>query len=439
MARINHYVSLSEYYGIDPAKFDKYQIFDPLMTGDTLLFIDPLLFPLSSHKIVSENATQAFKDHFSRVCSLLRKCAHPGDYYWNTARVQLEFPEVAALCLGYGGANIRGRGSGKVLTEKLISAAKGAVDIGCEDPLLFPVLAVLEAGFGADRISDMTAIATDEALCQFTQETAQQIGIPVDRHFSRSGNPYQLPTNPFEKKLTPVFLLPLDILRKLPIANDWGEVIDAASENSELRFRVNRYIGDIFSAKTQAEKKDAKKLIKYKALSSFDALSSIIDMVREVNLVPYNSDSDPAGEIFWRKVAASIPSDILSSIKTKKIETDQDAIDVVIEIINKFKYWIEERRMSTELWDKDRNPRHEKSAQKIFFIVADQICERTGLDISPETDSGGGPVDFKFSIGYDKKIIVEIKLSINNKLLLDLVSSWKLIVLQKMQWQHFML
>lgn len=31
--------------------------------------------------------------------------------------------------------------------------------------------------------------------------------------------------------------------------------------------------------------------------------------------------------------------------------------------------------------------------------------------MSPETDSGGGSVDFKFSSGYDARVLVEIKLS----------------------------
>jgi len=34
-----------------------------------------------------------------------------------------------------------------------------------------------------------------------------------------------------------------------------------------------------------------------------------------------------------------------------------------------------------------------------------------GTRPSPETDSGGGPVDFKFSAGYSGRVLVEIKLS----------------------------
>ena len=62
------------------------------------------------------------------------------------------------------------------------------------------------------------------------------------------------------------------------------------------------------------------------------------------------------------------------------------------------------------LWH-DGKPRHEKAAQRLFFAVADAYCKANGLDISPEIDSGAGPVDFKFSSGYEARVLVEIKLS----------------------------
>ena len=39
------------------------------------------------------------------------------------------------------------------------------------------------------------------------------------------------------------------------------------------------------------------------------------------------------------------------------------------------------------------------------------FCKANNIDISPETNMGGGPVDFKFSHGYSKRLLVEIKLS----------------------------
>jgi hypothetical protein len=47
----------------------------------------------------------------------------------------------------------------------------------------------------------------------------------------------------------------------------------------------------------------------------------------------------------------------------------------------------------------------------LFFAVANILCSANDIDISPETNSGGGPVDFKFSKGYAGRVLVEVKLS----------------------------
>ncbi|MGR9141471.1 hypothetical protein ACU8MP_03720 [Rhizobium leguminosarum] len=39
------------------------------------------------------------------------------------------------------------------------------------------------------------------------------------------------------------------------------------------------------------------------------------------------------------------------------------------------------------------------------------FCKANNIDIAPETNPGGGPVDFRFSKGYTNRVLVEIKLS----------------------------
>ncbi|MBV5349814.1 hypothetical protein JZU71_01240, partial [bacterium] len=50
------------------------------------------------------------------------------------------------------------------------------------------------------------------------------------------------------------------------------------------------------------------------------------------------------------------------------------------------------------------------------FGIASSYCIANDLDISPESDAGRGPVDFKFSNGSKGKVLVEIKLTSNNQL-----------------------
>jgi hypothetical protein len=87
-----------------------------------------------------------------------------------------------------------------------------------------------------------------------------------------------------------------------------------------------------------------------------------------------------------------------------------ELLRVVREITAQFKQLIENNNLSHLLWN-GSEPRSEKSAQLVYFSVADSYCKANNLDISPEVHAGGGPVDFKFSVGYAFRILVEINLS----------------------------
>lgn len=88
---------------------------------------------------------------------------------------------------------------------------------------------------------------------------------------------------------------------------------------------------------------------------------------------------------------------------------------VVEEIIAQFRFLIEHRRLSEELFYHGR-PRPEKSGQRFFFAVAYAYCKANNIDLTPEADTGNGPVDFKLSAGFAGRVLVEIKLSTNSKL-----------------------
>ncbi|MGH6987159.1 MAG: hypothetical protein ACRED9_10030 [Caulobacteraceae bacterium] len=70
--------------------------------------------------------------------------------------------------------------------------------------------------------------------------------------------------------------------------------------------------------------------------------------------------------------------------------------------------------MWREFYDDAGTPRREAFSQKLFFVVASSYCDANRIDVTPEAETGNGPVDFKFSNG-DFRIIVEIKLSTNSK------------------------
>jgi hypothetical protein len=128
----------------------------------------------------------------------------------------------------------------------------------------------------------------------------------------------------------------------------------------------------------------------------------------------YDLNHDPLGEVAWRYIAETVAVDQPFAL-AKPSTLDVDGVStVVMQIIEQFRFLIEERRYSEELYHCGK-PKPEKAAQRLFFAIAYAYCKANNLDITPEADTGNGPVDFKVSSGFIGRVLVEIKLSTNTK------------------------
>jgi excisionase family DNA binding protein len=408
MAAIKDPLRFSAHFGIRASAMARLGVLDPTLNVDTRLFIDPLLLVESRSRELNR-AAKRFRCYFEDVATLLAASRQRDDVAWRSARAKLAFSEVKGTCLGYGGASISGSGFGPALTDRLLLTAKEIVDLGVRDPHLFLLLALLEEDVGPDRISDMTTNVILPDLAAFAQRIAGRLRVPTTS-FNLAGSAYRLPANPLERK-TPVFLVPTDILRDLPIAADWSSVASAAAHNSALRQRINERIGAIWEAQSRRRKTD----LRQQALASRISVELLLDALGRVRRMPYDLISDPQGLIQWRdrlKVAGEYPLSLtLAPTPTRTVD---DVLTVVRKIVEQFRVLVEQKGLWKNLWCGPRR-RPEKAAQMLFFAVADSYCKANDLDLSPETDSGGGPVDFKMAAGARAKALVEIKLSSNSK------------------------
>ena len=75
-----------------------------------------------------------------------------------------------------------------------------------------------------------------------------------------------------------------------------------------------------------------------------------------------------------------------------------------------FQHHVEKGNLWEELWI-GSEPKKERAAQLIYYALADCFCMANNVDVSPEANMGGGPIDFKFSRGYDARVLVELKRS----------------------------
>jgi hypothetical protein len=301
------------------------------------------------------------------------------------------------------------------LIESTLKTAQEIVELGVTDVDLFMALALFEEGIGPDRISDMTTNIILADLVEFNERIARDLSLPTELH-TVSGKEHYLLTNPRSDKGDPLLLVPSDIVRDLPIASDWSDISRVVMENQLLRDQVNDQIGSIWATMSKKEKKR----IKTAALRDKASFETILQMLHEAKGVPYDIKSDPAGEVFWgdliARVALQFPKDLTSF--QGKLEDRSTLMAVVAAIIEQFRFLVEERDLWRELWDEKLSKhRKEKAAQRLFFAVADSYCKSNNLDLTPEAETGNGPVDFKVSSGYTGKVLVEIKLSTNPRLL----------------------
>ncbi|MCK6231591.1 hypothetical protein [Stenotrophomonas indicatrix] len=408
----NEPVTLSMAWKVTQAQLESVGAIDVTLNCDTNLFIDPLLLDDASDDDFAQCATEAYTSRFEKICALLAESKEGGDLADRSARNLLKFHEVPYTHLGYS-SGTSGSGFGSQLIDNLAINAKQAISIGVRDPNLFMVLCLFEAGVGPDRISDMTTNILVDCLAAFTLRACTRLEIQV-QDFTLAGKKHQLPWNPL-KPSEPILLVPRDIVRDLPIAADWSAISEAAQVTEDLKNRVSAQIGDIWRAKTRRDKDETLK-IALKSKTSFDML---LDLLRTAADAPYDLKNDHRGEIYpadlRERIAATEPLSLHQySGRTLNLA---EATDAVKKIIDKFKSLIEDKGLWKELWnEKLTTARLEKAMQRLFYAVAAAYCEANNLDLSPESDAGCGPVDFKMSNGANVKVLAELKRSTNSKL-----------------------
>ena len=272
-------------------------------------------------------------------------------------------------------------------------------------------MGLFEENIGADRIGDMIANIIMPNLLAYSDRVFREIGVCVDIPYLVDEKEYYLPTNPYNQ--AHIILVPIDVLNDLPLAHSHEGIEQVTAFNEELRNDLNGIIGDIWD-----KKRTPKSVYKRAILNNPHLLAKLIEVYRNMSPSAYDFDLDPNGQHLWYEhTKQAVRKNPLELVLGPHPESE-DVFDVVIKICQKFKKLVEYNGLHTLLY-KDRacqEPKHEEAAQKVFYGVASSYCEANNLDLSPEINSGRGPVDFKVSRGFDSRILVEIKLSSNKKL-----------------------
>lgn len=393
-------ISFTDAFDVDKNLFNLTGAFDPILDVDSRLFIDPALLEITQ-EAEFKGSREEMEHFFSGIVSLLKRSTSSNDRFWKRADRELRFTEIKGTCLGYSKAGIDGNGIGSRLRNQVLSSIKELLDSGADDPILFELLGAFEEGIGSDRISDLLAYKLIDRICAYTERIISAVhfdGRRIEYHN------YFLPASPYSTHA--VLLLPKSILHPLPLAKKYEDIDAICRENERVRNCVNKWFD--FSDGKHPTKSD----IFYHLKNDVDFRNAYIMSYRDSVPVSYDYLKDPFGETFWyeqgKKLAENNPL---------TIDAGGSLESIVLQIVMRFKSLVETNGAWELLYKEDRTtPRKERSAQHLFSVVADSYCRANNIDISPEVNSGNGPVDFKFSYGYENKVLVELKLSSNSQL-----------------------
>jgi hypothetical protein len=404
MAHIHNPILFSTYFKVSPQALAAAGLIDPFLNVDVPLFIDPVLLEKCSIPTISTGAIARFRKHFEQLVRLLNMSQTENDAAWKAARRHLDLREPPENGLGYGGSSRSGSSRPEDIREAILRTSKEIITLGATDPEMISLMGFFEEDVGPDTISDMTTTVIMDDLAAITENFCNANGVPL---FSfEVCESHKLPKY-IDSKGRPVaiVLVPIDVVRELPIANDWSDIERAAMENARIRDRVNAFLAGIVTP-TVVERKAALRNAALGSAADFDFFLAAV----KGNVSSYDPNLDALGYYRLKDIVAN-GFGALKQVTPYDLKLGaQEVMRVVNDTIAQFKRHVEAGNLWEELWVNGK-PKKERASQLIYYAIADAFCKANDLDISPEANMGGGPIDFKFSSGYHARVLVEMKRS----------------------------
>lgn len=408
--------------GIMPESHDDW--FDPVLTEDTPLYVDPFLVFDDASDDIFGVAHDRVTEFFATAKGLVQKAnGDSNSPHWRKALRLLTFPEPKEFALGLSMGSPNGAGTAEhyalAMVESLDVITK-AVERRLDYVDMF---ALFVDGLGVDRISDMFCnilkaqfIAYTRQVCARHDVTCGQITV---KHADWDGATGRWLDRRLDMPVSPVtgaavLLTPDRYLQDIPqqVTPDgfwtWAE----AARNRELREDLNY---DLAESLTRAEKrKRGRGLARRLPAAALD----YVDVVADRDRAPYDVAADPDLLVRWYEAGRKAGAETAAAAGALPQPEDADAFCAWVgTLIDRLTHAIENTDLWRALWNDDYSkPRAEKIVQAVAGQVLVAHCEASDIDLSREANIGRGPVDFKFSAGWAKRALLEVKLMSSPKL-----------------------
>lgn len=391
--------------------------FDLIVNGDTPLYVDPFLVFEDSDPFWA-GARKDTLDFFSLALEYVKLAGgRKTSPHWLKAQRMLNFPEPKEFALGLSMGHPEGSGAGDVYAARMTDALGILARHGVTEIEHIQTFSLFCKGLGVDRISDIFCNILKAKFIEYTVEVATRHGVPLEsvpvKHISWNRETGRWKTDRVDLPSSPAFtggviLAPKRFMKDIPLVSpdsfwDWAD----AQAGVELRDELNY---DLNMALTKSEKRFA-------GLASAHRHPGLaLNYVKEVAEAahdPYDVDKDPDLLVHWAEEGVGAAEHLSPLVQPA---SDADFREWLEAVVSEFQHSVEERDLWTALWDEARiKPRKEKIVQAIASSMFAAYCGAAQVEMSREVDMGRGPVDFKFTAGWERRALIEVKLMNSSK------------------------
>lgn len=405
----------SEYVGYDYKKTDGW--FNPHVEWDTLLFIDPMLLKKTNIK--------EFIGSYDKIVS-----------YFTNAIVKLEsnlpqslkeqmvcFDEVKEANLGFSydsneGSGLTGKTALSILSNINCFVKKGL--FGIED---FVDISLFDKNVSGDRITDMVINILKNEFIEYSCRIANENSFPIKKFKLKQG--FNFKEMRWEYGMVDIPYVINEIGKEIPVLLVPKEFLVTG-----LHAEVDNFITWLYHNEKEYIKETFDYNLKEDLVSNKDKIiKDIVDGNKDDILKRFNSDIDEL-EPYNLEEDKEMVNSIYEKANQFYLETKDCLLvqsssnaslpvkDVAELLIKYLQHVVTDKKGYSLLISRGNQLIAEPKISKFVHILFDARIKDAGfnVDISPETNAGFGPVDFKISRG-DDKVLIENKISTNPKLL----------------------
>lgn len=381
--------------------------FNPKIGVDNNMFVDPKLLGIGKDEFAG--AHEELIAYFAKVVQLVRliRTRVDTDLAWAEAWRRIQFRETANTALGLSKEGTNGNGIGKVLAQRIVTRASEILPQVDFEPDVFELIGVFAERIGCDRVSDMIVHILKRRFLVYTDRVTRELGVKQVVEVTYGSEKYLCPR--FNRRDRPMILVPAALLKPLPIAADIRDALDVADLNEEARAEVNRIY-----AEAHKRRVSPKSYLRTAAIRNAAITKGIVSGYKKAPPMPYDYDSDPNNVAKLDPIAREIVGQASPNIAgLSQMERVEACIDDTISHLRK---GIEQNRLSDLLYDDAGDPRKEVVSQRLIYAFAEIFAKLYDVDLSREGNAGPGAVDFRFTVGYKARLLIEVKLSTRTRL-----------------------